>query len=129
MSYEETKAVMEAYWSGHAGEYIAEDAVYTMMVTGEEDHGREKILKMMKSFYSESFDGKFEETNSFIGAGNAVTEGFLVGKHIGEFAGIPATGKDVRVPMCVIYDVGGGFIQKARIYFQMATLLQQLGKL
>ena len=129
MSYEETKAVMEAYWYGHGMESVAEDAVYTMMVTGQEDHGREAISQTMKYFYSQAFDGSFEETNTFIAEGNAVTEGYLVGKHTGEFAGIPATGKDVRVPMCVIYDVQGGYIQRARIYFQMATLLQQLGKI
>ena len=129
MSIEETKAVMEAYWSGHANEYVAEDAVYTMMVTGQADHGKEAIFRTMQSFYREAFDGKFEETNTIIADGSAVTEGFLVGKHVGEFAGIPATGVDVRVPMCVIYDVEAGFIRKARIYFQMATLLQQLGKL
>jgi steroid delta-isomerase-like uncharacterized protein len=128
MSYEETKAVMEAYWSGQTREYIAEDAVYTMMVSGKEDHGPEEILKTMKSFYREGFDGKFEGTNTIIADGNAVTEGFLVGKHVGEFAGIPATGKDVRVPMCVIYDVEGGYIQRARIYFQMAAFLTQIGK-
>lgn len=129
MSYEETKAIMEAYWAGHAAESVAEDAVYTMMVSGVEDHGREAIFRTMRSFYSEAFDGTFEETNTFIAEENAVTEGYLVGKHVGEFAGIPATGKDVRVPMCVIYDVHAGYIQRARIYFQMATLLQQLGKL
>ena len=129
MSYEETKAIMEAYWGGHAAECVAEDAVYTMMVSGEEDHGHEAIFRTMKSFYSEAFDGTFEETNTIIAEENAVTEGYLVGKHVGEFAGVPATGRDVRVPMCVIYDVHAGYIQRARIYFQMATLLQQLGKL
>ena len=50
-----------------------------------------------------------------------------MGKHIGEFAGIPATGKDVRVPMCVSYDVENGQIQRARVYFLVASLMQQLG--
>ena len=58
---------------------------------------------------------------------NAVVEGYLVGKHIGEFAGIPATGKDVRVPMCIVYDVEGEYIQRARIYMQMSVLMAQLG--
>jgi predicted ester cyclase len=129
MSYEETKAIMESYWAGHATECVAEDAVFTMMVSGQEDHGHEAIFRTMKHFYSEAFDGTFEGTNSFIAENNAVTEGYLVGKHVGEFAGISATGHDVRVPMCVIYDVQEGYIQKARIYFQMATFLQQIGKL
>ena len=81
MSYEETKAIMEAYWGGHAAECVAEDAVYTMMVSGEEDHGHEAIFRTMKSFYSEAFDGTFEETNTIIAEENAVTEGYLVDSH------------------------------------------------
>ncbi len=127
MPYQETQAVMNAYLSGHAPECVAEDAVFTMMVNGQEDRGHEAIFGTMKYFYSVAFDGTFEAANMIIAEENAVAEGFLVGKHVGEFAGIPATGKDVRVPMCIVYDVSGGFIQKARIYFQMATLMQQLG--
>lgn len=128
MSYEETKAVMEAYWSGHAAECIAQDAVFTMMASGVEDHGHEAIFRTMKYFYSEAFDGKFETTNTIIAAENAVIEGYLVGKHVGEFAGVPASNQDVRVPMCVIYDVQAGYIQRARIYFQTAIFLQQIEK-
>ena len=127
MTYQETKAVMDAYLSGHAPECVAKDAVFTMMVTGQEDRGHEAIFGTMNYFYTVAFDGTFEATNSIIAEENAVVEGYLVGKHVGEFAGIPATGKDVRVPMCIVYDVNQGFIQKARIYFQMATLMQQLG--
>ena len=127
MSIESTKAVMEAYWHGHGTDQIAEDAVFTMMVNGEETVGREAIGAMVYAFYNVLFDGEFETSNSIIGDGNAVLEGFLVGKHTGEFAGIPPTGKDVRVPMCIVYDVADDKVQRARIYFQMSVLLQQLG--
>jgi steroid delta-isomerase-like uncharacterized protein len=129
MSYEETKAVMDAYLSGHSAECIAEDAVFTMMVSGQEDHGHEAIFRTMKYFYSQAFEGTFEGTNRIIAEDNAVVEGYLVGKHVGEFAGVPASGIDVRVPMCIVYDIQAGYIKKARIYFQMANFLQQVGKL
>ena len=45
----------------------------------------------------------------------------------GEFAGIPATGKDVRVPLCVVYDLENDQIKQGRVYFEMPALLQQLG--
>jgi predicted ester cyclase len=58
------------------------------------------------------------ETASMIFAdGYATVEGFLVSRHIGEFAGILATGKKVRVPMCHIFKVADGSIQPACIYF------------
>jgi predicted ester cyclase len=54
-------------------------------------------------------------------------EGDFVGKHIGEFAGIPAIGKDVCVPLCVIYDLENDQNKRGRVYFEMPALLQQLG--
>ncbi len=56
-----------------------------------------------------------------------MVEGDFVGKHIGEFAGIPATGKDVCVPLCVVYDLVNDQIKQGRVYFEMPALLQQLG--
>jgi predicted ester cyclase len=56
-----------------------------------------------------------------------MVEGDFVGKHIGEFAGIPATGKDVRVPICVVYDLENDQIKRGRVYFEMPALMQQLG--
>lgn len=50
-----------------------------------------------------------------------------MGKQIGEFAGIPATGKDISVPVCVVYDVENEQIKRARSYLEMPVLLQQLG--
>ena len=50
-----------------------------------------------------------------------------MGKHIGEFAGIRATGKDISVPVCVVYDVENEQIKRAHSYLEMPVLLQQLG--
>lgn len=58
---------------------------------------------------------------------HAVFEGDFIGKHIGEFAGIPATNKEVRVPLCVVYDIEKNLIKRGRVYFEMPALFQQLG--
>ncbi|MCH9029223.1 MAG: ester cyclase [Bacteroidetes bacterium] len=57
---------------------------------------------------------------------NAVLEADFVGKHIGEFADIPPTNKNVRVPLCVAYDLENDKIKKARVYFEKPALLAQL---
>jgi predicted ester cyclase len=62
-----------------------------------------------------------------VGENNAMLEGDFIGKHIGEFAGIPATGKDVNVPLCVVYDLADDKITRGRVYFEMPALIQQLG--
>jgi predicted ester cyclase len=78
-------------------------------------------------FYQLAFDATAETTNSVFADGKAVIEADFVGKHIGEFAGIPATGKDVRVPLCVVYDLERDQIKRGRVYFEMPALLAQLG--
>ena len=40
-----TREVLEAYWKEHDTKYVAEDAVFVMMPTGEEIRGREAIGK------------------------------------------------------------------------------------
>lgn len=39
---------------------------------------------------------------------------------------MPATGKQVRVPLCIVYELEDEQIRKARVYFEMPVLLQQL---
>jgi predicted ester cyclase len=53
-------------------------------------------------------------------------EADFVGTHIGEFAGVPATGRTVRVPLCVVYDLEAGTITRARVYLELPVLLRQL---
>ena len=44
------------------------------------------------------------------------------------FAGIPATGRQVRVPFCVVYDVEGDRITRGRVYMEMPVMMRQLGR-
>ena len=126
MSVEETRKVMEAYWSGQGVAVVGEDAVYTLMDSGEEARGREAIAELLDTFYRQAFDARFEPISERVGDGFAVTEGYVVGTHVGEFAGIAASHKPMRVPLCVVYEVEGGYIQRAHIYFQVANLLRQI---
>ena len=57
---------------------------------------------------------------------HAVVEGDFVGIHTAEFAGIAATGRSVRVPIAVSYDLKDGAITSARIYFELPVLMAQL---
>ena len=129
MSVESTAEVMQRYWGGGHSDTgtIADDAVFTIMDTGEEHHGPEGIGRMLKEFYHGTFEAGFETTNTMIADGKAVVEGYVVGKHTGEFAGIPATGKDIRVPLCVIYEVENNQITKGRVYMASGILFQQIG--
>ena len=54
-------------------------------------------------------------------------EAAFIGRHIGEFAGVPATNKDVDVPLVVIYDFRDGQIVAARIFWTVPVFLAQVG--
>jgi steroid delta-isomerase-like uncharacterized protein len=129
MSVESTRKIITRYIdSGHSDvSMMADDVVFTVMATGQENIGREGVMGMLTYFYHVAFEAGVETRVMVFGEHNAVWEGDFVGKHIGEFAGIPATGKDVRVPMAIVYDLENDLIKRGRIYFEMPALFAQLG--
>ena len=121
-----TQQVLEAYWKSHDPSYVAEDAVFTMMPTGEEIRGRDAVAKHLAGFYHGTLDGYAETVNTMFDGKKGLLEAVVVGTHTGDFAGIPATGRNVRVPIAVAYDVDGGQIRMARIYLMANVLIQQI---
>jgi steroid delta-isomerase-like uncharacterized protein len=129
MSLDTTREVMTKYLNSKHSDVsmMAEDVVFSHMATGDEHKGPDAVIQMLNYFYHIAFDADAETKNFIISDGKAVLEADFVGKHIGEFAGIPATNKEVRVPLCVCYDLENDMIKKARVYFEMPVLFKQLG--
>ena len=129
MSLESTITVMNQYFSAHHPDasMMADDVVFIILATGQEHHGVEGVKQMLQYLYKLAFDATAETKNTIFADGQALWEGDFVGKHVGEFAGIPATGKEVRVPLCVVYDLENDHIKRGRVYFEMPVLMAQLG--
>jgi len=129
MSVQSTREVIGRYIdSGHTDlSALADDVVFKNMATGDEHHGPDGVGQMLNYIYHVAFDAKADVKNTVVGDGKAVMEADFVGRHIGEFFGIPATNKQVRVPLCVAYDLENDRITRGRIYFETPVLLQQLG--
>jgi predicted ester cyclase len=117
---------MEDYFKTHDVKYVAEDAVFTHMNTGERYEGREAISQMLHYVYHVAFDAHAQTRSMVVTEDKAAIEGNFIGKHIGEFAGVQPTGKDVNVPLCVTYELKNGFIQEARIYMLVDVIMKQL---
>jgi steroid delta-isomerase-like uncharacterized protein len=129
MSIESTRDTIMRYFKSEHGDVsmMAKDVTFTIMATGQESIGPDAVLGMLNYLYHIAFDATFATSLTLFGENNAMVEGDFVGKHIGEFNGIPATGKNVRVPLCIVYDLTNDQIKRARVYFEMPALLQQLG--
>ena len=123
---QKTREVLESYWKSHDPKYVAEDAVFTMLPTGEEIRGRAAIAEHLDAFYHKSFTAHAEIVSSIFGENRGLLEAMVVGKHTGEFSGIQATGKDIRVPLAVSYELENGLIKRARIYLMANILFDQI---
>jgi steroid delta-isomerase-like uncharacterized protein len=129
MSIESTRKVMTQYFDSEHSDVsmMAKDVVFTIMATGQEHSSPEGVMQMLQYFYHIAFDATAKLKNAIFADRHAIWEGDFVGKHIGEFAGVAATGKDVRVPLCVVYDLDNDRIKRGRVYFEMPVLMAQLG--
>lgn len=127
MTTEQTRSIIEPYAQSHDPRYVAEDAVFIDTASGQRHEGRDAIAAMLHGIYHVAFDARAEDTRLVVGEGKAALEATFVGRHTGAFAGLPATGREVRVPLCVTYDVAEDGIKEARIYLQAAVMMQQLG--
>jgi len=78
-----------------------------------------------------AFPGNIHSILKFAHAhGLAAIEWSFEATHSGTFAGAPATGREVRIPGCSFYEynLAERVITGGRIYFDLATLLRQIGK-
>lgn len=128
-SVERTRSVMNGYFdSDHSDvDMMADDVVFTVMATGEEYRGPQAVLGMLDYFYRVAFTATAEPRVTVFDEEHATWEGHFVGQHTGDFMGIAPTGKDVRVPLCVVYDLRDGRIAAGRVYFEVPALMAQLG--
>ena len=128
---QEIRSVIEAYAHSHDAKYFADDAVFTQMAMPQPFTGREALAGMLRLFYEDAFSdakGELRQVAADAERGLGFIEFTFSGRHTGTLAGIPPTGRDVEVPMLGIYEVANGKIQRARLYYDMATLMRQLGQ-
>lgn len=126
-SLQQNEKTIRAWVQTHDLNLLAEKAEFRNMATGEVFKGKPEIGAMLHYLLNVGFKAKVEIANIFAGEQHATLEGFFKGRHIGEFAGIPATNKEVDVPLCVTYSLENGLIREGHIFLQANVLMQQLG--
>ena len=101
---------------------------YEIVPTGDVHDGREAVAEYFRTSRA-AFPDQRNENAVLHHADDAVIVEFdLLGTHEGELRGIPPTGKSFRCRMVAffLFEDGGDRITCERVYFDQATILQQL---
>ncbi len=109
--------------------YFAEDAVFHVISMPAPYVGREAIAGMIEMFFQGgAFTDTHLELRSMVADGSRLVIEFLYeGTNTANFLHRPPTGQRVSMPMIAIYEIEGGMIVGARLYYDCARMLRQLG--
>jgi steroid delta-isomerase-like uncharacterized protein len=109
-----------------ADELVAANYLNHNAVPGETP-GREGLKQFVAYLHRAWADLNFAVEDQ-IAEGDKVTTRFTItGTHQGEFAGVPATGKPIRIQAINIHRVTDGQIQEAWVEWDAMGMMQQLG--
>jgi len=110
---------------------LALNSVYDEVATQRKVTGRDAVVKASFAWRGAFPDAKGTITRAFAKGNQAVLEITWQGTHRGTLEGpggaIPATGKKVNVRATQVITAARGRVKEVRHYFDMMTLVQQLG--
>ena len=132
MSVEDTQRTMSAYIEDLLGggpykRHFSEDVIVSLVGTDQGAEGPDGAEGWIDYLHKEAFEARPELRSMIVSDGQAAAEFDFVGKHVGEFGGMAATGREVRVPYCMVYELEGEKIGALRGYMPMDVLMRQLG--
>jgi steroid delta-isomerase-like uncharacterized protein len=106
----------------------ADDAVIESPTAGVHQ-GREAAEKALRAIFSAFLDLTVSPDYLIIDGGSVASVITLEGTHIGDFLGIPPTGKQFRMPAVFFYQLENGKIVRERRIYDFTGLLIQIGVL
>ena len=131
----DVRAFVDGYfraWQGidveHILSYYSDDVV--LQIPGTRMNGKTAVRDQFVRPFITGFPGNLHIAKNMIFAPNVVVvEWSFEAQHKGPFAGRPATGIQVKVPGCSVYEhnLAKRQITGGRIYFDSITLLKQIG--
>jgi len=128
------KAQVSAYndknW-GAATEALAPNVVYDEVATNRKISGANQVITAWKGWATALPDSRATFDSVQVAGNTIVLELTWRGTHRGPLqtptGQIPATNKPIEIRACQVVEVKDGKVQLVRHYFDMATMLAQLG--
>ena len=110
---------------------LAADAVYNEKGTHRQIQGVGEIIEAWQGWAKAFPDSKATFVREFASGDTAVLELVWKGVHTGPLQTptgiIPASNKTIEMPACEVVQVEGGKVKSASHYFDMLTMLTQIG--
>ncbi len=102
---------------------------FEVVPLGEPIDGAATVRDLLKGLF-DGFPDFRAEIDRLHHSDNAVAvELRMTGTHRGPWAGIPPTGRKIDVPALSLFKFDGDQLDCEKVYFDMATLMRQLGAL
>ena len=118
-------------WLDKAVAALAEDFEQTDVPSGQTTHGPEGF-RQFNLFFAEGFpDGRVEITNVFATEDQVAVEFTGRGTNTGPLhmptGDVPPTGRYAELRFCNVLQIKNGKITRSHLYYDLMTMLQQLG--
>ena len=102
---------------------------YEIMATGQVYDGDDEVLAYHRAQRTAFPDQRHDNVRIHVADDDVVvTEFDLLGTNLGEFYGLPPTGRSFRVPVVALFFFDGDRITNERVYLDAASLLRQIGR-
>jgi steroid delta-isomerase-like uncharacterized protein len=106
---------------------LTEDHIYEDVTFAVVCHGAAETRGFFEGAYSAFPDIHFTLTSAATNTEWTALEWTMTGTHQGDLPGLPATGKPFSVRGSTIFEIAVGKICAVRDYWDLATLLRQVG--
>jgi steroid delta-isomerase-like uncharacterized protein len=129
-----TREVVESFlqaWNDHdadgVGALCDPAAQYTEVATGSVFHGPEGCARYARETFAGAPDFKLEWAEVMVDGGLASVEWVMSGTHTGDWTGLPATGREFSIAGVSVFRIEQSRIVRVADYWDLYTLLVQLG--
>ena len=101
---------------------------YEIVPTGQVFDGDDEVMGYYRTTRTAFPDQRHDDVRIHVADDAVITEFDLLGTNLGDFYGLPPTGKAFRVPVIAVFSFEGDRITNERVYFDAASLLTQIGR-
>jgi steroid delta-isomerase-like uncharacterized protein len=101
---------------------------YEIMPMGQVFDGDDEVMGYYRMTRTAFPDQRHDNVRYHVTDDAVIVEFDLLGTNLGEFYGLPPTGKAFRVPIIAVFFFDGDRIVNERVYFDSASLVTQIGR-